>query len=109
MRERVQPKMGKVDINYQKLHNAFFKFQTKLTAFGFDEGKNSKHHCKRKGGGLSPELVEVLSLSIPPLTVRKCLTSSHCRRAVLEAVEMSELRSLYHMHVVPEKQINVRE
>ena len=30
MRERVQPKTGKVDIDYQKLHDAFFKFQTKL-------------------------------------------------------------------------------
>ena len=26
MRERVQPKMDKVDIDYQKLHDAFFKF-----------------------------------------------------------------------------------
>jgi splicing factor 3B subunit 2 len=35
-RERVQPKMGKVDIDYQKLHDAFFKFQTKppVTSFG---------------------------------------------------------------------------
>lgn len=35
-RERVQPKMGKVDIDYQKLHDAFFKFQTKpiVTDFG---------------------------------------------------------------------------
>lgn len=35
-RERVQPKMGKMDIDYQKLHDAFFKFQTKppLTGFG---------------------------------------------------------------------------
>ena len=31
MREGVQPKMGKVDIDYQKLHDAFFKFQTKPT------------------------------------------------------------------------------
>ena len=44
MRERVQPKMGKVDIDYQKLHDAFFKFQTKLSVFDFGEGKNSKHH-----------------------------------------------------------------
>jgi hypothetical protein len=29
-RECVQPKMGKIDIDYQKLHDAFFKFQTKL-------------------------------------------------------------------------------
>ena len=35
-RERVQPKMGKIDIDYQKLHDAFFKFQTKppVTLFG---------------------------------------------------------------------------
>lgn len=35
-RERVQPKMGKIDIDYQKLHDAFFKFQTKpkMTEFG---------------------------------------------------------------------------
>lgn len=28
-RERVQPKMGRVDIDYQVLHDAFFRFQTK--------------------------------------------------------------------------------
>jgi len=36
MRERVQPKLGKLEIDYQKLHNAFFKFQTKpkMTSYG---------------------------------------------------------------------------
>jgi len=29
MRERVRPKMGKIDIDYQKLHDAFFKYQSK--------------------------------------------------------------------------------
>jgi len=29
MRERVRPKMGKIDIDYQKLHDAFFKWQSK--------------------------------------------------------------------------------
>ena len=29
MRERVRPKLGKIDIDYQKLHDAFFKWQTK--------------------------------------------------------------------------------
>ena len=29
MKERMQPKMGKIDIDYQVLHDAFFKFQTK--------------------------------------------------------------------------------
>ena len=35
-RERVQPKMGKIDIDYQKLHDAFFKYQTKpkMTDYG---------------------------------------------------------------------------
>ncbi len=28
-RERIRPKMGKLTIDYQKLHDAFFKFQTK--------------------------------------------------------------------------------
>jgi hypothetical protein len=64
-REHVQPKMGKIDIDYQKLHDAFFKFQTKppLTSFG-----------EMYYEDLSPELVEALSipplapaLSIPPL------------------------------------------
>lgn len=29
MREKVRPKMGKIDIDYQKLHDAFFKYQRK--------------------------------------------------------------------------------
>ena len=35
-RERVQPKMGKIDIDYQKLHDAFFKYQVPpvMTTFG---------------------------------------------------------------------------
>ncbi|MGH0172598.1 UNVERIFIED_CONTAM: hypothetical protein FKN15_063585 [Acipenser sinensis] len=36
MREKVRPKMGKIDIDYQKLHDAFFKWQMKpkLTIHG---------------------------------------------------------------------------
>jgi len=36
MREKVQPKMGKLEIDYQKLHDAFFKFQKKpfMTLYG---------------------------------------------------------------------------
>ncbi|KZP18309.1 DUF382-domain-containing protein [Athelia psychrophila] len=69
-RERVQPKMGKVDIDYQKLHDAFFKFQTKPTVTGFGEmyyeGKEFETSLKEKRpGDLSPDLVE--ALSIPPL------------------------------------------
>ena len=35
-RERMQPKMGRIDIDYQVLHDAFFRFQTKpkLTILG---------------------------------------------------------------------------
>jgi splicing factor 3B subunit 2 len=70
-RERVQPKMGKVNIDYQKLHDAFFRFQTKpdnLTGFGevYYEGKEFETKFKeRKPGDLSDELKE--ALSIPPL------------------------------------------
>lgn len=87
-RERVQPKMGKVDIDYQKLHDAFFKFMTKPNVSGFGEmyvaylccgvstdiaphsryyeGKEFETQLKHKRpGDLSPELVE--ALSIPPL------------------------------------------
>ena len=68
-RERVQPKMGKMDIDYQKLHDAFFKFQTKpaLSGFGemYYEGKEFESKFKEKRPGeLSKELVE--ALSIPP-------------------------------------------
>jgi splicing factor 3B subunit 2 len=42
-RERMQPKMGKIDIDYQVLHDAFFKYQTKpkMTIHGdlYYEGK----------------------------------------------------------------------
>jgi splicing factor 3B subunit 2 len=30
MREKVRPKMGKIDIDYQKLHDAFFKWQVNI-------------------------------------------------------------------------------
>ena len=42
-REKVRPKLGKIDIDYQKLHDAFFKWQTKprMTMHGdlYYEGK----------------------------------------------------------------------
>ncbi|KAN0062949.1 hypothetical protein ACQY0O_004771 [Thecaphora frezii] len=69
-RERVQPKMGKMDIDYQKLHDAFFKFQTKppLSVYGetYYEGKeNETKFQDHKPGELSEQLKE--ALSIPPL------------------------------------------
>jgi splicing factor 3B subunit 2 len=49
-RERIQPKMGRLDIDYTKLYNAFFKFQTKpeLTRFGevYYEGKEFETNLK---------------------------------------------------------------
>lgn len=69
-RERVQPKMGKIDIDYQKLHDAFFKYQVPpvMTTFGemYYEGKEFETKLKEKRpGDLSEELKE--ALSIPPL------------------------------------------
>ncbi|KAK4687924.1 splicing factor 3B subunit 2, partial [Tremellales sp. Uapishka_1] len=69
-RERVQPKMGKIDIDYQKLHDAFFKFQSKpsMSKFGeaYYEGKELETDLRtKKPGELSDELTE--ALSIPPL------------------------------------------
>ncbi|BGP20962.1 hypothetical protein JCM10213_007121 [Rhodosporidiobolus nylandii] len=69
-RERVQPKMGKIDIDYQKLHDAFFRYQTKpkMSDFGelYYEGKEYETKLKeKKPGDLSQELKE--ALSIPPL------------------------------------------
>ncbi|KAK0545861.1 hypothetical protein OC846_005501 [Tilletia horrida] len=70
-RERVQPKMGKVDIDYQKLHDAFFRFQTppaNMSRYGetYYEGKEYETKLSaRRPGELSQELKE--ALSIPPL------------------------------------------
>lgn len=36
-RDKVQVKTGKLDIDYQKLHNAFYKYQTKPRVSGFGE------------------------------------------------------------------------
>lgn len=72
-RERVQPKMGKLDIDYQKLHDAFFKFQTKpeLTRYGevYYEGKEYETNLRHlRPGDLSEELKEALSIPVraPP-------------------------------------------
>ncbi|KAK9235497.1 hypothetical protein V1525DRAFT_409735 [Lipomyces kononenkoae] len=68
-RERVQPKMGRLDIDYQKLHDAFFKFQSKpkLTMFGeiYYEGKEFETNIQdRRPGVLSDEIKG--ALNIPP-------------------------------------------
>ncbi|KAJ5698251.1 hypothetical protein N7462_000256 [Penicillium macrosclerotiorum] len=68
-RERVQPKMGRLDIDYQKLYEAFFRFQTKpeLTRYGeiYYEGKEYETNLKHlRPGDLSEELREALNM--PP-------------------------------------------
>lgn len=68
-RERVQPKMGRLDIDYQKLYEAFFQFQTKpeLTRYGevYYEGKEFETNLKHlRPGELSRDLKEALSM--PP-------------------------------------------
>ncbi|XP_068652603.1 uncharacterized protein [Aristolochia californica] len=66
-RERMQPKMGKMDIDYQVLHDAFFKYQTKpkLTTQGdlYHEGKEFEVKLREmKPGLLSHELKEALGM-----------------------------------------------
>ncbi|TEY40963.1 hypothetical protein BOTCAL_0411g00110 [Botryotinia calthae] len=68
-RERVQPKMGKLDIDYQKLYEAFFRFQTKpeLTRYGevYYEGKEYETNLRHlRPGELSDDLKD--ALNIPP-------------------------------------------
>ncbi|ORY64211.1 uncharacterized protein BCR38DRAFT_474727 [Pseudomassariella vexata] len=68
-RERVAPKMGKLDIDYQRLYDAFFRFQDKptLTRFGevYYEGKEYETDLRHlRAGELSETLKE--ALSIPP-------------------------------------------
>ncbi|VDN34846.1 unnamed protein product [Dibothriocephalus latus] len=74
MREKIRPKMGKVDIDYQKLHDAFFKYQTrpKLTQHGdlYYEGKEFEVKLKeKKPGALSEELRNALGLPVGPVCV----------------------------------------
>lgn len=65
-RERVQPKMGKIQMDYQQLHDAFFKWQTRprLTIHGdlYYEGKEFEKRFKKKPGELSNELRRALGM-----------------------------------------------
>lgn len=73
-KEKVQPRMGRMDIDYQVLHDAFFKFQTKpkLTLHGdmYYEGKEFEIQLKeKKPGQLSDDLKRALGMpegSPPP-------------------------------------------
>jgi hypothetical protein len=67
-RDRMQPKMGKLDIDYEMLHNAFFKHQTKpnMTQIGdvYYEGKEFEAKVRNaKPGVLSRELQAALGMT----------------------------------------------
>ncbi|KAK9884004.1 hypothetical protein WA026_004939 [Henosepilachna vigintioctopunctata] len=71
IRERARPKLGKIDIDYQKLHDAFFKWQTKpkMTIHGdlYYEGKEFETRLKeKKPGDLSEELRTALGMPVGP-------------------------------------------
>ena len=66
-RDKMQPKMGKINIDYQILHDAFFKFQTKpkLTRHGdiYYEGKEFELQLQhKKPGHLSEALKQALGM-----------------------------------------------
>ena len=67
-RDKMQPKMGRIDIDYQVLHDAFFKYQSKpqMTKHGdiYYEGKEFEIDLKEKKPGVySPELIEALGMT----------------------------------------------
>lgn len=71
MREKMRPKMGKIDIDYQKLHDAFFKWQSKpiMTIHGdlYFEGKEFDTVLKdKRPGELSNELRIALGMPTGP-------------------------------------------
>ncbi|KAI9496420.1 hypothetical protein BDB00DRAFT_118136 [Zychaea mexicana] len=67
-RARLNPKLGKMDLDYQKLHDAFYRFQTtpRLTRHGdlYYEGKENVNQFKP--GKLSASLKEALDQTDPP-------------------------------------------
>lgn len=70
-RSKIRPKLGKIDIDYQKLHDAFFKNQTKpkMTIHGdlYYEGKEFEIKLKeKKPGDISDELLTALGMPIGP-------------------------------------------
>jgi len=68
-RGKIRPKLGKIDIDYQKLHDAFFKYQTKpkMTIHGdlYYEGKEFEIKLKeKKPGDLSDDLRTALGMPV---------------------------------------------
>jgi splicing factor 3B subunit 2 len=67
LRERHHPKLGRLDIDYQKLHDAFFRYQTKpaFSSHGdiYFEGKEFETRLRmRKPGVVTEELKEALNI-----------------------------------------------
>jgi len=72
-RARVAPKMGKIDVDYKTLHDAFFKYQTKPAMNGYGElyyeGREFEQDVSvYRPGKVSDELKEALGMSgnVPP-------------------------------------------
>jgi splicing factor 3B subunit 2 len=68
LRERMNPKLGKIDIDYEILHDAFFKFQAKpkMTRHGdiYFEGKEDEIRMRQyRPGKISDELRLALGIS----------------------------------------------
>eukprot|EP00808_Paulinella_micropora_P001091 g27255.t1 len=68
-KSRVNPNMGRMDIDYQILHDAFFRHQTKpkLTVHGdlYHEGKEFEVKVKsRQPGDLSDDLMRALGMTL---------------------------------------------
>lgn len=68
MKERMQPKLGRMDIDYQTLHDAFFKYQRKprLTRHGdlyYENKEYSMKMSKFRPGRLSEQLRNALGIS----------------------------------------------
>lgn len=85
-RDRVQPKMNKLDIDYQRLHDAFFKFQTKprLLTFGelYSEGREKTDYLREsiadmKPGKISKELRMAIGMPESDNVVPPWITLMH--------------------------------
>lgn len=72
MRDKIRPRMGRIDIDYQKLHDAFFRWQTKPRMSGFGdlyyEGKELEAKMRdKKPGELSDDLRTALGMPLGPV------------------------------------------
>lgn len=63
LKERMNPRLGKIDIEYSVLHDAFFKYQLKseLTVFGdmYYEGKEDEAKARQYKPGLMSEALRI--------------------------------------------------